>query len=349
MQLYGRTWTRREIEAHVGRIEQIGGVRRVRLTEGPEAGVEQVEVRTAAGLTYRVTPSRGMDIGLATFAGVPLSWQSPNGTPHPAFYDARGAEWLRTAAGGLLMTCGLRQVGAPSEDAGESLGQHGRAHHLAARHVVAEGRWLGDEYELRVAGTIEEARIFGEAVRLHREIRGRLGQPWIMITDRVTNFGFAESPHMLLYHFNFGFPLLGEQTEVRFPPSRVEPREAETPREGYERWQPPEPGYVERVYLHELTGEDGTRPEWATVDIHNPRFPVPGGEARPLTLRLTWATQTLPRFVQWKMPGAGTHVLGIEPANCWVRGRAAERAAGTLETLQPGESRVYQLRVEVRD
>ena len=38
MKLYNRTLTRREVEARVGRIEQIGGVRRMRLTEGFEDG-----------------------------------------------------------------------------------------------------------------------------------------------------------------------------------------------------------------------------------------------------------------------------------------------------------------------
>jgi hypothetical protein len=40
-------------------------------------------------------------------------------------------------------------------------------------------------------------------------------------------------------------------------------------------------------------------------------------------------------------------VLGIEPANCYVEGRAAERARGTLAVLEPGESRTYELVIEV--
>ena len=88
--------------------------------------------------------------------------------------------------------------------------------------------------------------------------------------------------------------------------------------------------------------EDG----WATAMIEQPAFPI-GGAHRPLAVRLSWKADTLPRFVQWKMPGAGTHVLGLEPANCRVGGRAAERAAGTLVTLAPGETRSYDLRFEV--
>ena len=45
--------------------------------------------------------------------------------------------------------------------------------------------------------------------------------------------------------------------------------------------------------------------------------------------------------------GAGLHVLGIEPANCYVEGRAAERARGSLQYLEPGESRRYDLALDV--
>jgi hypothetical protein len=47
------------------------------------------------------------------------------------------------------------------------------------------------------------------------------------------------------------------------------------------------------------------------------------------------------------MAGAGTHVLGIEPGNCHVRGRAAARADGSLRFLQPGESQSFRLALSV--
>ena len=55
----------------------------------------------------------------------------------------------------------------------------------------------------------------------------------------------------------------------------------------------------------------------------------------------------LPRFSEWKMNGEGTYVVGIEPANCLVEGRAKERERGTLQFLQPGERREYDLEIGV--
>ncbi len=198
MQLYGKEWTRHEIEIRVSKLEQIGGIRRMALTEGREAGVELVQIRTGAGLSYYVSPMRGMDISLAEFGGVPISWQSANGDVHPSYYNPDGAEWGRTAAGGLLMTCGLTQVGSPCEEDGRKYGQHGKAHHTPAKQVYASGGWKGDEYEMTVGGITEEASLFGNRLQLTRQIQSRLGVNKIFIKDVVENLGFAATAHMIL-------------------------------------------------------------------------------------------------------------------------------------------------------
>lgn len=346
MKLYGREWTRRELEARLGRLEQVGGMRRAVWTEGPEAGVEQIQVRTGAGLSYTVLPSRGLDIGLTEYCGVPLCWLSPNGEVNPAYFDDRQLGWLRTAAGGLLMTCGLTQVGSPCEDDGENLGLHGRIHHTPARQVCAETRWEGDEYLMTVRGQMEETRIFGTHLRLQRTITSHLGQNVIGIHDVVENLGFESAPLMLLYHFNFGFPLLDETTHINFPSGRWVPREPELPLQGVTDWPTPQAAFRERVYFHEglIVDSDGC----VEVRIHNPRFPLPGElDGKSVTVRLAWKIQNLPELVQWQMSGEGMHVLGIEPANCREGGRAAERQRGTLVTLAPGASLEYHLEFSV--
>ncbi len=346
MKLYNRTFTRREMEARVGRIEQLGGVRRMQLTEGFEAGTEIVQVRTGGGLAYQVLPSRCLDISLTTIGDVPISWQSGNGDVHPSYYNPRGLEWLRTAAGGLLMTCGFIQAGAPNVDQGVELGLHGRAHHTPASQVAAQGRWEGEDYVMTVSGVVEESVIFGEHIRLIREIRSTIGDNSLTIHDHFENYGFVTAPLMLLYHFNFGFPLLMRESTFSFPSRHVEPREAETTMKGYDGWQPPDPGHTERVYLHSdlKTDEDG----WASASVHNPHFPRSYGEgSHPVTMTLSWDTSTLPQHVQWRMPGSGAHVLGIEPTNCNVRGRTASREDGSLQMLEPGQSTDFHLRMNI--
>ncbi len=349
MYLYGKNWSRREFESRVGRVEQVGGIRRVRLVEGAEDGVEQIQVRTGAGLTYNVNPHRGLDISLTEFLGSPISWQSQNGDAHPAYFQEEGTGWLRTAAGGLLMTCGMTQVGSPGEDAGEKLGIHGRVHHTPASHVTAVGEWIDDDYSMKISGKVQETKIFGENLELERTIESRLGMNVIRMLDHVTNIGFQRTPFMMLYHFNFGFPLISESTHFDFPSKFVKPREKETPLEGYNQWTAPDPIYKERVYYHsDLKTRLDSRlgQELADVTISNGEFPV-GGMRRDVKVRLSWSADTLPNLVQWKNPGAGTHVMGIEPANCLVGGRKAEREAGTLRFLEPGQSVTHFLEITI--
>jgi galactose mutarotase-like enzyme len=339
MQLYGKSWTRRELEARVGRIEQIAGVRRFKSLEGNEADVEQIQVRTGAGLCYYVTPTKGLDISLAEFQGTPISWQSANGDVHPSFHNEAGLGWLRSASGGLLMTCGLMQVGSPNEDEGESLGQHGRAHHTPAKQVSAISEWSEDEMEMTISGVVDETSIFGGQLRLSRAISSRLGVNEIVIRDEVRNMGFQRCPHMILYHFNFGFPLLCENTQIHFKNTKIIAHEAEASKIGSDKWQAPDPNYSESVYYHQINGQ----PE---VEIVNPQFPVHLGST-PLKVSINWSADTLPKLVQWKMPGAGTHVLGIEPSNCWVGGRQEERERGTLVYLEPGETVKYEISLNI--
>ena len=343
MKLFNRNWTRRELEARVGRIQQLAGVERFVGAEGPEKGVTMIRVRTGSGLSYWITPEKGMDIGLAEVHGVPISWSAGNGTPHPAYYDHSGANWLRSASGGLLMTCGLTQVGGDGEDELGPYGLHGRIHHTPAREVSHYTEWVGDQYVMKVRGVMEETSIFGERLRLTRTISSFLGDNRIVIEDEVENLGFTPKPHMLLYHFNFGFPLLDEQTEVLLPKGTSKPRDPDMDMEVMEQWQAPDPQHQEQVYYHQL---DASIPR-ACASIHSPSFPsVPSGH-QGLKVELEWDTSSLPRMVQWRMPGAGEHVLGLEPSNCWTYGRAKEREQGTLRMLEPGESINYNLELRI--
>ena len=52
-------------------------------------------------------------------------------------------------------------------------------------------------------------------------------------------------------------------------------------------------------------------------------------------------------FIQWKMMDERGYVVGLEPANCWVDGRKKERQRGTLDYLEPGGRRHYEIEIGV--
>ncbi|MFQ6130682.1 MAG: aldose 1-epimerase family protein [Armatimonadota bacterium] len=341
-QLYGGSYTQAELTRKVGLVEQVAGVRRLTLAEGSEAGVEAIEFRTGTGLSFMVLPGRGMDISAADFRGASLAWRSTTGDAAASFFEPEGLGWLRTFYGGLVVTCGLTYAGAPGPDGDEELGLHGRVSHIPAKNVSADGMWEGDEYVMCARGKVREASVFGPNILLTRTIAARLGQSRIWIHDVVENQGFASQEHMILYHCNLGFPLMDEGTELLAAAQEVIPRDevAEAGLDDYATFSAPVADYQEQVFYHDLaTDDDGD----SLVGVVNRSF----RQGHGLGLYVKFPKAELPRFAQWKNPGEGTYVQGLEPANCWVTGRADERARGTLQVLEPGEVREYHLEIGV--
>lgn len=328
----------RDLEAYTGRPEQLFGIRLAELADGRERGVRIADVRSGGGWRFTVLLDRGLDLGDAEFRGVPLAYLSAGAFAAPAYFDDRGLGWLRSWGAGLVTGCGLRNVGGPGEVDGEAFPLHGRLSNLPAREVRT-GTVMGPGGPLLcVEGTLDESRMFGEKLEVRRRISVPVGGDTVTLEDTVRNRGFRPEPVFILYHTNWGYPLVHEDSGLEAAPHPVTARD-ETARPGLAAWaamQPPTPGYQEQVFYHEIpAGPDG----FAALRLRSPRA--------GLCAEVAWRVRELPLCVQWKMMGQGEYVTGIEPANCRVGGRAAELAAGPHCVLAPGESRTFALRLRV--
>lgn len=346
--LFGRDYTRQELLRYVGDISQIARIKPYRLTEGLEDGVFALDVTTGSGLSFTVLPGRGLDIAAASYKGHPLAWRSATTDTHPAYFDHEGEGgrgWLRGFYGGLVVTCGLSYAGAAGDDQGQLYGLHGRVSNLPATNVSWDGAWHGDDYVLTIRGKVRETTVFGENLQLTRTIQTSLGDSRLFLHDEVENLGYQTSDHMMLYHINIGFPIVNDRSRLLSPSLNVTPRDQEAVdgQEQYAQFQSPQPDYREKVYLHTLATDDGDR---ATTAIVNPDLPTRDAQTG-LGVYCTFKPEQLPRFIEWKMMGEGTYVVGMEPANCSVLGRAHEREAGTLSRLAPGQVRQYDLEIGV--
>ncbi len=105
--LWGRQWSRSELLARVGRLEQLAGVQLTEAADGAERGVRLLRFATGAGFDFEVLVDRGFDIGRACLGGRPLAWWSPVGLIGPWYYEPAGIGWFRGFPGGLVSTCGL--------------------------------------------------------------------------------------------------------------------------------------------------------------------------------------------------------------------------------------------------
>ncbi len=212
--IFGRNLSKSEILKRVGDIEQLAQITSVELKEGNASGVRALDVRNGGGLHFLVVADRGLDITVADISGVPLAIRFHPGEMRPDFHEDHPLAFIKNWAGGLMTTAGLTNVGSPGEEGIENLVLHGNYNRIAAKNVQYEGMWEGDEYRLQIRGRVREVAPFYPNLELRRKITTYLGSNKIRIEDEIENIGFRESPFMLLYHCNLGFPLIDESAEV---------------------------------------------------------------------------------------------------------------------------------------
>ena len=338
--LYGRTLGKDDISARIGQMSQIAGARSYELTSGLAKGVAAVDVRTGSGFDFTVLPSRAMDIAWASYKGCPISYISPTGVVAPWYFAENGTEgFLRNFFAGLLTTGGLTNIGVPCEDDGERLGLHGRISNTPAEDVSVSQEWEGDDYVIRVAGTVRQARVFGGYLLLHRQITTRLGAKSMVIRDVVENAGSRPEPLMVLYHCNFGYPLVDTGTHLHTCGGEVAPRDpaAESGIDQYDRFSEPIAGFAEQCFYHDLRPRDGR----AFAALFNEDLGI-GAYVR-------YQVENLPTFVQWKMMGRREYVVGLEPATNRLDGRKEVARRGELRSLAPGERREFEVEIGVLD
>ena len=325
---------------YIGNLSQLGHCRHCTLTEGWARGMRAVDISTGSGLQYTVLPDRGMDISLASFRNINLVYLTCNGETHPAYFEPEGIGWLRTFGAGLLTTCGLTYLGSPCVDEGEQLGLHGRFSTIPVSKFLDLSDWEGENYHYKLKGIIEEGHIFGNKLRIEREIYSVCGQNVLHIKDSVTNFGNRPSPYTILYHMNFGYPLLSEDAELLIDPSETLPRDKDAVpgMNEYMKFIKPQPMYREQVFFHTLRGNKNGE---ATITLNNRKIGI--------SLNIKLNIQQLPYVNQWKMMGHGEYVLGIEPSNVLCKSRNILREENSLPVLQPGESTSNNIEIEIHD
>ena len=346
-----KTWTLIDIEQqqHAGPLAigpaEAGGrsagyaVHFKRLRGGLAEGVDVVEIDTGA-MTVAVLPSRGMGLWKAWRPdGSSLGWKSPvKGPVHPAFvplWEPSGIGWL-SGFDELLVRCGLESNGAPEWDAAGKLKYplHGKIANTPAHHL--ELSIDGDQGEIVLTGTVDEARLFSSKLRLRSTLRTRVGQSGLHITDEITNLSAAPGECELLYHINVGRPLMDEGAKVVLPLKRLAPRNARAA-EGLSAWDhygPPQTGFAEQVYFCELAADQRGQTQALLKNA--------GGTQG---LLLEFNTRQLPAFTLWKSTQADEdgYVTGLEPGINFPNPRSYEQQQGRVARLRPGETLKMEL------
>lgn len=354
-QLYQQSLTRLDIAERCGALSQLAGVRLVMLGDGVERGLRLLEFRTGSGLRFTVQVDRAMDIAEVEHNGRSLGWHSPTGFRHPGLHDGEGEGglgWTRSFSG-FLMTCGLDHILGPEEVDADHYGYphrktirhglHGRVTGIPARLTGYGERWEEGRCILWAEGVVIQATVFGETLHLHRRIEADVGGSEIRLHDRVVNTGFQDTPHMLFYHVNFGFPLVDEGARYLAPIREVvwaahggaDYRAQDV---GYQRLPAPVRGFSEQVWQHDMAADaQGETP----VALVNDRI--------GLGLEMTTRQDQLPCAYQWQYFQAGNYTMAVEPSTHHVLGDSAARQRGEMIWLGPQQERRYDSRFRLLD
>jgi hypothetical protein len=334
---------RQFLQKRVGDMSQIAGLKRYAFSDGKARGVEAVDVKTGAGLSFTVLPGRGMDIAWAEFNGIPFGYISKTGIVSPEYYESKNLEWLRTFFAGLLTTCGLSNAGPPCEEDHPVLGKqhfglHGRISNMAADNVCVKEEWKGDDYIMTVSGRMRESVLHGENLVMKRTITSSLGARSFKIHDVLENEGSEELPIMILYHINVGYPVIDEKSifvcnsKEIFPANPYSVDKVNV----YNKMQPPVNKEPEHLFFHDLKTDGKGITSCAVI---NPEM--------EFGVYVKYPKAQLPKFSQWKMMAEAEYVVGMEPGNCNPIGREMARKNGTLEFLKAGEKKEIELEIGI--
>ncbi len=346
--LFGSQYSRSELLARVGRLDQVAGVRQVTLGDGLGRDVRLLEFRTGTGFSFDIVVDRSFDIGRCELGGRPLNWTSNAGIVAPWYYEAEGMGWFRAWGGGMVVTVGLDHLGMAGEDTAApfnqthlgstvNFGVHGRIGGLPARLVGYGERWDGDECVLWAEGEVLQSSVFAEHLLLRRRVEAKVGESHFTIHDEVENVGHTDVAHLLLYHCNVGFPVLDAGAQLIVPASETTTSYG-VPVDGYRTMSAPIPDFTEACFEHELVAEaDGSVP----VGVVN--------RAIGLGVYQVFKISQLPHHTVWRMMGEDTYAMALEPATNRDAGRFDARERGELIILKRGTTRSYDLEVGALD
>lgn len=328
-----------ELRKYTGDLASLCGWTDYTFNDGPARGVRAFDLRNGKNIRMTVLADRGLDIASLSYHGVNMSFFSKDGIRSPHLYAEDGLRgFLKQFNAGMLTTCGITYAGAPGEDGGRTLGLHGPYSNLPAEQVCAEMVEHDDDLLISVRGQVRESCVFSENMLLKRSLTLETERDTVTIRDTVQNQGFATEPVMLVYHINFGYPMLDAGAKLYSSASSVTPRD-EIAAKGLEKYNQMEAPGIERpeeCFIHEeFKGED------AFVMIHN--------EALQLAAIVHFDAAVFPLLCEWKCMRAGDYALGLEPTTSGVNNRSVARENGMLTYLEPGATREYTVSLEFTD
>ena len=320
---------------------QVGGIESYIVDNGMARGSRVAWFNTGSGLRFKVSIDRGLDIVDAFYNQHSLAWLSHNGLTNPRPDSDREIEWLANFPGGLVTTCGLTHFGGPEENRG----LHGKYSNLPAEiESIIQPDLNSKNPCMSICGKVRESALFGYNLELKRTITCKIGESIIKIKDVVVNVGNSSAPHMILYHCNFGWPLVDAGTKIIYKgmcKSRGNSSDNVlfNDKENFKECKEPMKNYRDAGegcgFIDPQADSDGL----CRAGLYN--------EKLGLSATISFKKEQLPCLSNWQCWGFGDYISAIEPGTNYPIGRNAAKEKGSLIMLEPGQQKEYELEIAV--
>jgi hypothetical protein len=314
-------------------------VRKLVLHGGKQEGVDLI-VLDNGKLQITVIPTRGMGILNVVRGDLRLGWDSPvKEVVHPRHINLQsrgGLGWLE-GFNEWMVRCGLEYNGHPGTDkfinnvgaeATMELTLHGKIENIPAQEVEIRIDKQAP-YRIHIRGRVDERMFYGPKLEMWTDLSTEPGSDTFRVSDEITNQGASEQEFQMLYHINFGRPLLEEGATMVAAIDRITPFNDNAAKglDTYATYAGPKLGFIEQVYcIRPLPDKDGS----AIAMLQNAK--------KDRAVSIAFSTKELPYLTQWKNTAAEAdgYVTGIEPGTGYAYNRRIEREAGRVGKLAPG-------------
>jgi hypothetical protein len=306
------------------------------LHSGKQEGVDLIVLNNGK-LRITVIPTRGMGILSVTSGDIRLGWDSPVKevvNPRNINLQTRGGLGWLEGFNEWLARCGMESAGHPGTDkfinnvgdeATMDLTLHGRIENIPASEVeVAVEKQA--PYRIHIRGRVDERMFYGPKLELQTDLSTVPGSNSFTVDDTIANRGDVAQEFEVIYHTNFGPPLLEEGSSVLVAAERVVPFNANAARgiSNYTQYVAPTAGFVEQVYcVYPLADSSGM----ASAMLQNRK--------KDRAIKIAWSPKELPFFTIWKNTTSMKegYVTGLEPGTNFSYNRRIERQAGRVQKL----------------
>ena len=305
---------------------------------GKQEGSKIITLTSANGLTITLSPTRGMDLLHVQGHGVRLGWDSPvNEVVNPAYINLEsrnGLGWLE-GFNEMMVRCGFEWTGHPVTKDGVIYTLHGKAGNTPASKVEVI---VDDQapHQIRIRGLLKEHTFKKANLETWTELRYTPGSDAFTVHDVLTNQADYPHDYQIIYHSNFGTPILEKDARFIAPLESVSPFNdyAKKGLDGWSTYGAPTKDFDEMVFNLKPKADKDGKTLAAVINSKGDKG-----------ASIEFDTHQLPLLTMWKNTDTlkQGYVTGIEPGTNYAYPVTIEKEQGRVKQLQPGQSTEFTL------